>query len=121
MKKTIMIVDDEPDTLELTKTVLAMSGFEVKTFDNAKRALDSLKKSIPDLVLLDMRMPEISGPDFCIKIANDPKLKCLKIVFFTASSEMCKEVGVKNNVKGYIFKPFDNDALVDQVKKYLAM
>ena len=52
MKKTIMIVDDEPDTLELTKAVLAMSGFEVKTFDNAKRALDSLKKSIPDLVLL---------------------------------------------------------------------
>ena len=62
----IMVVDDEPDTVELTKAILEMKEFEVIAFTGAKEALEELKKGInPDLVILDMRMPEMSGPDFC--------------------------------------------------------
>ena len=120
MAKKVMVVDDEPDTLELTKTVLEMEGLEVTTFDASGDALDSLKKGkIPDLVLLDMRMPVISGPGFCEKVRADPKTKGLKILFFTASSARDDATVKKYGVLGYIFKPFDNDQLVRDVKKFL--
>lgn len=120
MKNKIMIVDDEPDTLELAKTVLEMGGFAVITFDSAREAMDSLKNgSAPDLICLDMRMPEISGPDFCDMVRNDPKLKSLKIVFFTASSAKDDSALKKHGALGYIFKPFDNDQLIKDVKKYI--
>jgi len=118
--KRIMVVDDEPDTIELTKTVLEMSGFEVTAFTDSKSALDSLKKGpLPDLIALDMRMPHISGPDFCEKVRADPRTKDLKIVFFTASSFREDVIVKKYGVLGYIFKPFDNDQLVKDINRYL--
>ena len=120
MGKRIMIVDDEPDTIELTKTVLDMAGFEVVTFTDSQQALDALKKGpLPDLIALDMRMPQVSGPEFCEKVRADPRTKDLKIVFFTASSGMDNATVKKYSVLGYIFKPFDNEELVKKVKEYL--
>jgi CheY-like chemotaxis protein len=117
-----MVVDDEPDTVELTKAVLEMNGFEVTTFTDSQAALDSLKKDpLPDLIALDMRMPQVSGPDFCEKIRADPRTKGIRIVFFTASSFKEDAVVKKYGVLGYIFKPFDNDQLVKDVNKYLGM
>lgn len=122
MPKMIMVIDDEPDTVELAKTILEMEKFKVSAFNNAKDAIDALKKgNLPDLIILDMRMPLISGPDFCEKIRTDPKLKNLKIAFFTASSETDKNLLKKYSVLGFIFKPFDNDKLVKEIKRYLAM
>jgi CheY-like chemotaxis protein len=121
MGKYIIVVDDEDNTLELTKAVLEMNGFKVDTFDMAQPALDALNKNIPDLVLLDMRMPQIAGPDFCKKVKENPKLKNLKIVFFTASSFMDDKVLKESGALGYIFKPFDNEDLVKQVNKYLGV
>lgn len=117
-----MIVDDEPDTIELTKTVLEMNGFVVAAFTDSKIALDSLKKGpLPDLIALDMRMPQISGPDFCEKVRSDPRTKNLKIVFFTASSFKEDEIVKKYGVLGYLFKPFDNEQLIKDIKKFLSM
>ena len=119
-KKMIMVVDDEPNTLELAKVVLEMNNFNAITFDSAKEALDTLNKNeIPDLILLDMRMPQISGLDFCKRVKENPKLKDIKIVFFTASGSKDDEIVNQTGVLGYIFKPFDNDDLVRQVKQYL--
>ncbi len=120
MAKRIMVVDDEPDTIELTKTVLEMNGFKVVPFSDAKEALNSLKKGpLPDLIVLDMRMPQVSGPDFCERIRADPRTKNLKIVFFTASSFKEDAIVKKYSVLGYIFKPFDNDQLVKDINGYL--
>jgi len=122
MSKNIMVVDDEPNTLELAKVILEMKSFKVTTFDIAKDALTALSKgTLPDLILLDMRMPQISGPDFCKKVKENPKLKKIKIVFFTASSNKDENILKQTGVLGYIFKPFDNDDFVKQVNKYLAM
>ncbi|MBN2422313.1 response regulator [Candidatus Woesearchaeota archaeon] len=120
-KKTIMVVDDEPDTLELAKAILTMNGFNVQVFDTAKGALDALKAGkAPDLIILDMRMPQISGPDFCEKVRTELKLTKQKIVFFTASSFKDNALVKKYKVLGYIFKPFDNDKLVEDIKKFLS-
>ena len=117
MGKKIMVVDDEPDTLELAKAILEMNNFEAVVIDTAQKALDSLQTEKPDLVLLDMRMPQISGPDFCKKI-KEKGLK-FKIVFFTASSNEDAALLKESGAMGYIFKPFDNDELVKQINSYL--
>ncbi|MFH0875038.1 MAG: response regulator [archaeon] len=121
MTKTIMVVDDEPDTIELTKAILEMNGgFEPITFTRAKEALEALKnKSMPDLLVLDMRMPEISGPNFCAELRKSKKFDKLKIVFFTASSDMDNNLLKKYNILGFIFKPFDNEELIKQINGYL--
>ena len=118
----IMVVDDEPDTLELAKTVLELDSFEVNTFSSSLTAFDELKKgNLPDLIVLDMRMPELAGPEFCEQVRKDEKLKHLKIVYFTASSEKSDPNLQRHGVLGYIFKPFDNDKFIEEVKKYISM
>lgn len=119
-KKTIMVIDDEPDTVEIVQTILEMKDFKVLAYTNAQKALDALKsKEDPDLVLLDMRMPEISGPDFCNAVHKNSKHKNLKIVFFTASSDVNLKLAKKHGVKGFIFKPFDNEKLLKDINKFL--
>ena len=122
MAKKIMVLDDESNTVELVKAVLEIGGFEVLPFTEPNAALEHLEKGdLPDLMLLDMRMPAISGPDLCDKLAQNPKFRELKIVFFTASSDFDRGLLQKHGVKGFIFKPFDNDGLVAEVKKYLGI
>lgn len=121
MKKKVMVVDDEPDTRELMQIILESKGFDVSVFGDAHKALESLKKGkLPDILLLDMRMPGLSGPDFCEEVRKDPKMKKLKIAFFTASTEEDKSILKKYNVLGFIFKPFDNEDLVKQINGYIS-
>ncbi len=122
MKKKLMIIDDEPDTIELVKAIMEFEDeFEAKTYTDSRDAIKALKtyKDLPDLIILDVRMPYLSGLDFCKMIREDEKLKNLKIVFFTASSDSDKSLLKKYNVLGYIFKPFDNEMLIKDIKKYL--
>ena len=109
---------DEPDTVELVDAILGAEGFNVIKYESSEKALNSIKKGEkPDLILLDLRMPVISGPDFCTEL-NKAKIK-LKIVFFTASSDLDKALAKKSGALGYIFKPFSNEDLVREIKKYL--
>lgn len=120
MAKKIMVVDDEQDIVELVKVILKAKGFDVITFNNAREAWAELKQgNIPDLVLLDIRMPEMSGNDFCEKVASDKRFKDMKIVVFTASIDLGVAFKEMNNVAGFIAKPFDNEGLVKDVEKYL--
>jgi len=118
MKKKIMIVDDEEGLIELVKAILEEEGYEVITAMDGKECLEKLKKVKPDLILLDMMMPGMSGREVCEKIRKNPKTKNLKIVFLTVArfSEMGKDVLKKLNVLDYITKPFDNKDLVRRIK-----
>ena len=120
MAKKIMVVDDEQDIVELVNVILRAKGFDVITFNNAREAWAELKKgNIPDLVLLDIRMPGMSGNDFCEKVASDKRLKDMKIIVFTASIDLGVAFKEMNNVAGFIAKPFDNNELVKNVNKCL--
>ena len=122
MAKKIMVVDDQPDTVELAKAVLEIGDFEVLDFTRPREALEALKKGgLPDLLILDIRMPDLSGPELCKLIRLDPAIKALKIAYFTASSDADMKLLSEGNVLGYIFKPFDNENLIKDVNKYLAM
>lgn len=123
MAKKIMVVDDEQDILELVKVILESQGFEVHAFINAKEALSELETGdSPDLLILDIRMPQISGYDFCKIVRKNKKLDNLKIAVFTASSNLGQSfLELNHNVIGFISKPFDNKKLVSDVKKYLGI
>lgn len=116
----IMVVDDEPDNIELMNIILSKHGFEPILFTNPVKAFDVLKGGLwPDLLILDMRMPEMSGIDFCTELRKDSKFDNLKIAFFTASSDLDIELLHKHKVLGFIYKPFSINELVEQINKYL--
>jgi two-component system response regulator VicR len=118
----IMVVDDEPDNIELMKIILSKHNFEPILFTNPVEALNALKGGVwPDLLILDMRMPEMSGTDLCSELRKDHKFDKLKIAFFTASSDLSQELLHKYNVRGFIYKPFNINELVKQVNTYLDM
>lgn len=120
MGKKIMIVDDKKDTVDMVTALLESKGYNVETAMNGKKALEKLKTiDKPDLVLLDMFMPEMSGREVCEKIRADNELKDLKIAFFTVASfsEKGKEMLDDLNVIDYITKPFENKDLIDRIKR----
>ena len=119
MSKTIMAVDDESSLLELIKAILGAEGYNVIAVSNGREALEKLKKTKPDLVLLDMMMPGMSGREVCEKVRADPKTKDIKIAFLTVAkfSESGKDTLKKMRVSDYIMKPFDNADLLKRIKK----
>ena len=120
MKKKIMVVDDEPDISTLVKIVLETNGFDVVVFNKAKDAMEQLKKgNQPDLIILDARMPDIDGNEFCNQVSASGVLSKLKIIVFTALSDVASAFLKKKNVVGFIPKPFDNAELIKEVQKHL--
>ena len=119
----VMIVDDTEDTVGMVKKLLEFEGYGTMAAYNGKDALDMLKKSKekPDLVLLDMFMPEMSGREVCERIRQDDELKDIKVAFFTVAAfrEQGKQMLKDLNVLDYITKPFDVDDLLKRVHKML--
>ncbi|MFA5270812.1 MAG: response regulator [Candidatus Omnitrophota bacterium] len=118
--KKVLIVDDEPDILRVITFRLKKAGYEVFTAENGQSALDLIYANKPDLILLDLRMPIMSGDVVCAKIKKDNALKDIPIILLTASS------GAKNaeNIKAietddYLIKPFEPEVLLEKVKKWI--
>ena len=123
MVKKIMIVDDEPDLREMINLLIQTEGFDTITAPNGKEAFKILTEmdEKPDLVLVDMFMPEMSGRELCEKIRDVDNLQDLKLVFLTVAAfrEQGKQMLKKLNISDYITKPFDNDDLLKRVHKIL--
>ncbi len=121
MAKKIMVVDDEESLLELMRAILEIEGYEVITVDNGKKAVEKLKTVKPDLILLDMMMPGMSGREVCEKLRADPNTKDLKVAFVTVAkfSESGKDKLKDMNVMDYITKPFNNADIIARIKKII--
>ena len=121
MAKKIMVVDDEPSLLELVPAILKKEGYDIMTASSGQECLDKLKIAKPDLILMDMMMPGMSGREATERIRANPKTKDIKVVFLTVArfSEVGKETLSSMKVADYITKPFDNRDLVARVKKIL--
>ena len=123
MTKTVMVIDDARDTVGMVKKLLESDGFKTLSAYNGKDALELLKKSEkkPDLILLDMYMPEMSGREVCERIRKDDELKNLKVAFLTVAAfrDQGKQMLKDLNVLDYITKPFDVDDLLRRIHKML--
>ncbi len=121
-KEKVMIVDDEPNVLELLSAILKLNELEVITAGSGTEALEKLNSEKPDLLMLDIMMPGMSGFDVCEKIRSTTKTSKLKVIFLTALSlsVVDKSYLRKLNALDYITKPFDNEKLIRTVFKSLA-
>ena len=117
---TILLVDDEPDILEIVGYNLKNEGYKVYTSTNGIEAVKSAKKIIPDLILLDIMMPEMDGIEACEKIRQFPELQNTIITFLTARSEDYSQMaGFDAGADDYIPKPIKPRILVSKVKALL--
>ena len=119
-KGRILLVDDEEDILEFLSYNLIKEGFKIKTASNGKSALKILEKFNPDLIILDVMMPEMDGIEVCESIRKNEKNDDVLILFLTARSEDYSELaGFSAGADDYITKPIKPRLLVSRVNAIL--
>ena len=120
MARCILVVDDEPDLLELVRFNLDRAGFRVETAVSGEEALARLRRSTPDLLVLDLMLPDLSGEEVCRRVRADPGLAGLPVIMLTAKSEeVDRVVGFELGADDYVTKPFSPRELVLRVKALL--
>ncbi len=116
----ILLVDDEPDILEIVGYNLLQEGYQIFTASNGKEAILKAKKEIPDLIIMDVMMPEMDGMEACENIRKIPELSNVIITFLTARSEDYSQLaGLDVGADDYITKPIKPKLLVSKVKALL--
>ena len=116
----ILLVDDEPDILEIVGYNLSQEGYQIITASNGKEAVTKAKKSLPHLIIMDVMMPEMDGMEACELIRKIPDLSEVIIAFLTARSEDYSQVaGFDAGADDYITKPIKPKLLVSKVKALL--
>jgi two-component system alkaline phosphatase synthesis response regulator PhoP len=116
MKKKVLVVDDEPDIVELLRYNLAREGYEVHVAHDGKQALEKAHAK-PDLILLDLMMPVLDGFETCKRLKSDPGTSSIPVVFLTArSGEVDEILGLELGADDYIQKPISPRRLVARVK-----
>ena len=122
--KTILVVDDDPDTLTFLTTVLEDSGYSTVSAMDGTEALKRIEESPPDLVTLDIAMPEKSGVAVYRSLKEDDGLKSIPVIIITGvSDDFEKFISTRRQVpppEGYISKPVDVEQLLSKVRELLA-
>jgi len=118
--KQILIVDDEPVWLKVLKQMLETKGYVVKEAASGADALNTLKHYEPDLILLDVRMPDMNGFDLLDHIKQLPKLASKPVVFVSAMDDFhAKKVARELGAADYLLKPIDEKEVNSVLAKYL--
>jgi two-component system, OmpR family, phosphate regulon response regulator PhoB len=120
MAERILVVDDEPDLLELVRFQLAQAGFEVETARDGRTSLEAIRRRRPSLVVLDWMLPDLPGTEVCRQIRSDPRLRDLPILLLTAKTEeVDRVVGFELGADDYVTKPFSPRELALRVQAIL--
>ena len=118
----VVVVDDEPFILMMIEDKLARAGMKVVALPKSVGAVDVIRAEMPDLVLLDWMMPEISGIEICRTLKADPELKDIPVFMLSAKGqEEDEKLGMESGVKRYITKPFSPKALLAIVQEELGL
>ena len=117
---TILLVDDEPDILDILSYNLEKEGFIVHAASNGREGVELARKMLPDLILLDVMMPEMDGTETCVQIRETPQLKDTIVAFLTARGEDYSQIaGFDAGADDYIMKPIKPRVLVSRIKALL--
>jgi len=117
----ILIAEDEPDIRDLIAFTLRFAGHEVVTATNGEEAVQVAQKEAPDLIILDVRMPRMTGYDACRAIKSDPALNAVPVIFLSAKGQKSEiQDGMNAGAEEYLLKPFAPDQLTDRVRSILA-
>ena len=121
MAKVILAVDDEPTNLKLLEATLIPEGYVVDTATNGQEALDKVRTTKPDLILLDIMMPDMDGYQVCERIRGDTSLPYIPVIFLTAMRTDQKDMihGLDIGGDDYVLKPFDTFELLSRIRAAL--
>jgi two-component system phosphate regulon response regulator PhoB len=120
MGERVLIVDDEPDLLELVRFQLEQAGFEVETAPDGRVGLEAIRRRRPALVVLDWMLPDLPGTEVCRQLRADPELRDLPVLLLTAKAEeIDRVVGFEIGADDYVTKPFSPRELVLRVQAIL--
>lgn len=116
----ILIAEDEPDIRELVAFTLRFAGHEVTTTSNGEEALQQATLIIPDIILMDVRMPKMTGYDACRAMKADPALRDIPVIFLSAKGQDSEiQTGLEAGAEEYLLKPFAPFQLTERVKVIL--
>ena len=120
MKPRILIIEDESDVVELISFKLKESGFDVLKALDGTEGLRLARSTVPDLILLDLMIPEVDGLEVCKILRHDPKTRSIPIIMVTAkAAEIDRVLGLEHGADDYVVKPFSPRELVLRVRKLL--
>lgn len=119
-KKRIFVVDDQEDVLSLLKDYLTGLSFEVMVCKESKNVLSPINLFKPDLILLDLRMPDLGGFEICEILNNDPQAQNIPIIMISGIGDLVDiKKARKLGVVGYLVKPFSLDSLSKEISQAL--
>lgn len=120
--KKILVVDDEPNIVMSLQFLMTRAGFDVEVAHNGREAIEALDREPPDLLLLDVMMPEFDGYVVCERIRQDRRWDRTRIVMLTARGREAERArGLALGADQYVTKPFSTRVLVEQVKSLLGV
>lgn len=120
MKATIAVVEDDTDICEILQYNLQQEGFDVSVFQNGKQALNAIQKKPPDLILLDLMLPEMDGLEITRFLRKDEKTASIPLIMITARSEEMDILhGLEQGADDYVTKPFRPKEVIARVKALL--
>ena len=120
-KKKILVVDDSEDILKILEKRLTQAGYAVFKAMDGKSAIEIAQKEIPDLVILDVVLPDITGSEIAAQLKEDPKTQEIQVIFLTAIVSKKEEKNQGHEIGGRIIfaKPFESEELLQEIKKQL--
>jgi DNA-binding response OmpR family regulator len=120
MSKTVLIADDEPNIVISLEFLLEQDGYRVLVARDGNEALEAIGREVPDLVLLDIMLPRLSGYDVCQRIRQNPHWAKTRVIMLTARGrEVEVTKGLALGADAYVTKPFSTRDLLDQVRQLL--
>ncbi|HEY4416282.1 MAG TPA: response regulator transcription factor [Verrucomicrobiae bacterium] len=121
MKPKILVVDDEPEAVELLEFNLKQAGYAVTTAGDGAEALKKARSQVPDLIVLDVMLPEMDGFEICKSLRLDPTTVKVPVIMLTAkAAEIDRVLGLELGADDYLTKPFSPRELLLRIKKILA-
>jgi CheY-like chemotaxis protein len=116
----ILIAEDERDILDLISFTLQYASHEVIPTDNGEEALEMARQELPDLVLLDVRMPRLTGYEVCKSLKTDERTRHIPVVFLSAKGQEAEvKAGIEAGASEYLLKPFAPDQLITKLQTIL--
>jgi two-component system, OmpR family, alkaline phosphatase synthesis response regulator PhoP len=120
VRERVLVVDDEQDLLELVSYNLNKEGYRVVCVSSGEEALAAARRDLPDLILLDLLLPNVDGLEVCRRLKADPRTQHIPVLMLTAKSEEADVVtGLEFGAEDYVTKPFSPRVLVARVKTVL--
>jgi DNA-binding response OmpR family regulator len=119
-KKKILLVEDEEDIADTTRITLEAEGYEVDVAKDGLEAVEKTYQAKPDLILLDIILPEMNGYQVCRVLKNDEKYKDIPIIMLTAKTPKSDKFrGIETGADDYLTKPYDPKVLIQKVAEFL--